>query len=91
MQCGIVIDLARLLVGFSSDAFDATRKYRFLSTLFASAEWDGSWELPLSKPRETNILLVLRTLANSFMDNSAMVDEAWGDAVSKLSSGAYQL
>ncbi|TFK76208.1 phospholipase A-2-activating protein [Pluteus cervinus] len=85
-----VIDLGRLLVGFSSDAFDATRKYRFLSVLFAAAEWERSWELPVPKARETNILLVLRTLANSFLDDSAMADEAWGEEVLKgLSQAPY--
>ncbi|KAF4615497.1 hypothetical protein D9613_002740 [Agrocybe pediades] len=70
----------RLLVGFcpeafelsptsSSSSFDANLlRQRFAEALFRAAEWDSDWTPPLSKARETNMLLVLRTLANSCED-----------------------
>ncbi|KAF8077719.1 phospholipase A-2-activating protein [Lyophyllum atratum] len=68
-----VIDLSRLLTGFSPDAFEAPQlKDRFLEALFKACEWDASWSLPLTKPRETNILLLFRTLANIFQEKMSL-------------------
>ncbi|KAG6909638.1 hypothetical protein DXG01_016420 [Tephrocybe rancida] len=68
-----VIDLSRLLTGFSPEAFDAPDlKERFVEALFAASEWNSSWALPLPKPRETNILLLFRTLANVFQDKISL-------------------
>ncbi|GLB34723.1 putative PFU (PLAA family ubiquitin binding) [Lyophyllum shimeji] len=65
-----VIDLSRLVAGFSPEAFeDLGLRDRFLESLFKACEWDASWSLPLAKPRETNILLLFRTLANVFHEN----------------------
>ncbi|RDB21127.1 Phospholipase A-2-activating protein [Hypsizygus marmoreus] len=65
-----VIDLSRLLTGFCPNAFDAPGLIdRFFEALFKACEWDASWSLPLTKPRETNILLLFRTLANAFHEN----------------------
>ncbi|KAG5643225.1 hypothetical protein DXG03_001309 [Asterophora parasitica] len=67
-----VIDLSRLLTGFSPEAFEAPGlKERFFEALFKASEWDSSWSLPLPKPRETNILLLFRTLANVFQEKTS--------------------
>jgi phospholipase A-2-activating protein len=64
-----VIDLSRLLTGFCPEAFETPGlTQRFLDSLFKASDWDSSWALPLSKPRETNILLLFRTLANMFQE-----------------------
>lgn len=60
-----MIDLCRLLAAFSPDAFSGVGEVeQFIKALLKAAEWLVPWSLPLSKSRETNILLVLRTLAN---------------------------
>lgn len=65
-----VVDLSRLLTGFCPEAFNSPGlRERFFEALFKASEWEVSWELPLSKPRETNILLLFRTLANVFQEN----------------------
>lgn len=77
-----VIDLSRLLVGFAPDALtNSETKARFLSILFTSAEWSAPWTPPLSKYRETNVLLVLRTLANSFQVDTNLTNETWVEQV----------
>ncbi|TFK42378.1 WD40-repeat-containing domain protein [Crucibulum laeve] len=85
-----VIDLSRLLVGFCPDAFNAQDvKNRFLEALFKAGEWTTPWTLPLSKPRETNILLLLRTLANAFQEGTP-IDGTWvAQAFEALSQVPY--
>jgi len=76
-----VIDLSRLLVGFCPEVFGSPSssssellRERFVDALFKAAEWDAGWAPPLPKARETNMLLVLRTLANSFEEEKGDVD-----------------
>ena len=38
----------------------------FFNALLDAAEWSEPWTMPLSKSRETNILLALRGVANGF-------------------------
>ncbi|KAF8197500.1 phospholipase A-2-activating protein [Pholiota molesta] len=72
-----VIDLSRLLIGFAPEAFsDAGALDRFSDALFNASEWSASWAAPIPKTRETNILLLLRTLANAFQDEN-QTDAAW--------------
>ncbi|KAF8912027.1 phospholipase A-2-activating protein [Gymnopilus junonius] len=76
-----VIDLSRLIIGESALLSD-----RFIDALFRAAEWEAGWAPPLPKARETNILLVLRTLANAFdeesgKDLSAGGSSSWSDNV----------
>ncbi|KAF8643795.1 hypothetical protein AX16_008814 [Volvariella volvacea WC 439] len=83
-----VIDLGRLLAGFSPDVLrDTALKTRFLASLFAAAEWTEPWTSSLPKPRETNILLVFRTLANLFQEGSEKLDLSWIDVVCTLLFG----
>ncbi|KAF5380915.1 hypothetical protein D9615_004162 [Tricholomella constricta] len=83
-----VIDLSRLLTGFSPEAFNAPGlKERFFEALFKASEWDASWSPPLPKPRETNILLLFRTLANVFQDKTSL-DGTWSNKVFEALSQA---
>jgi phospholipase A-2-activating protein len=73
----IVIDLSRLLLGFFPEAFSGEGcKDRFADALFRAAEWNTSWAPPLPKPRETNMLLLLRTMCNGFQED-AQTDPVW--------------
>ena len=77
-----MVDLSRLIVVFCPEAFsDSALRTRFLNGLLAAADWQAEWTVPLSKTRETNILLVLRTLANSFQDECVLTDAEWADQV----------
>ena len=81
----IVIDLSRLLLGFCPEAFSADGlKDRFADALFRAADWSASWALPLPKPRETNMLLLLRTLCNAFQEDG-QTDPVWLTKVCFLS------
>jgi len=72
-----VIDLSRLLLGFFPEAFNEEGiKDRFADALFRAADWNASWALPLPKPRETNMLLLFRTLCNAFQDDG-QTDSVW--------------
>jgi phospholipase A-2-activating protein len=83
-----VIDLSRLVIGFSPDAYGARRK--LLDALFVAAEWDLPWEAPLPKPRETNILLTLKALANVFQAGVTLGDEL-GWILSRLEKAPYEV
>jgi len=79
-----VIDLSRLLAGFCPSAFATLGlKDRFFEALFRASEWDASWTLPLPKHRETNTLLLFRTVANVFQEGTAF-NGTW---VGKVSTG----
>lgn len=66
-----MIDLGRVLIGFSPKTFeDPDLKEFFYRTLFQASEWNEAWSSPLPKTRETNILLALRTLANGIQEDA---------------------
>ncbi|KAF5373632.1 hypothetical protein D9758_000932 [Tetrapyrgos nigripes] len=73
-----IIDLARLITAFCPSTFEATSglRSRFFSTLFKAAEWDMPWTPPIPKARETNIMIVLRAVANVFQDGVDL-DGTW--------------
>lgn len=61
-----VLDLARLVCAFSPGAFaDKGEATTFFRTLLVSAEWELEWSAPLARLRDTNVLLVLRAIANA--------------------------
>lgn len=73
-----VIDLSRLLTGYCPDAFSTPGlRDRFFEALFKASEWTASWTVPLSKAKETNILLLFRTLANAFQEGTPIGDGTW--------------
>src|SRR6266404_1052877 len=69
-----VIDLARLLSGFCADLID---NGTFFDALFRAAELSIDNAPSSSKAKETNVLLVLRTVANAFQENTKTSDDAW--------------
>ena len=79
------MDLSRLVIGYCAPAYaDAKLRQAFLTTLFQAAEFNEPWTAPLPKSRETNLLLLLRALANLFQDGTTLAGEdgAWAKWVS---------
>jgi len=52
-------------------------KNAVVDALFGTLENDTPWDTPLPKSRETNLLLVLRTIANMFQTASGPVPALW--------------
>jgi len=50
---------------------------RFFEALLKAANWTAPWTTPLPKYRETNVLLLLRTVANMFQDGSPIGEGTW--------------
>lgn len=66
------------MAGYCPDAFASPGlKARFFDALFKASDWTASWSLPLSRAKETNILLLFRTLANVFQEGTIISDGAW--------------
>jgi len=87
-----VIDLSRLLIAFRAGvpAPVGTRE-RLFQCLFKAAEWDGTWSLLLSKTKQTNILLLLRTISNAFQDGSPIAEGTWVNQILEaLGNGPYE-
>ncbi|KAL0946557.1 hypothetical protein HGRIS_012762 [Hohenbuehelia grisea] len=86
-----VIDLSRILTGLCPRVLDAPGlKDRFFEALFKASDWSDPWSPPPPKPRETNILLLLRTLVNSFQERAGLEDGAWPTRVfESLSQAPY--
>jgi len=79
-----VIDLARLLSGFCADLIDNNT---FFDALFQAAELDNGTSSS-SKAKETNVLLVLRTVANAFQEGTKTSDSAWIEKIFEILGGA---
>jgi hypothetical protein len=76
--CKTVIDLSRLVVFYCPSAFTPPDlRSRFLEALFKASEWTMPWTTPIPKHRETNVLLLLRTVANSFQEGTPIGKGAW--------------
>ena len=75
----LVIDLARLLSGFCAGLIDNNR---FFDALFQAAELSiDNGTSSSSKAKETNVLLVIRTVANAFQEGTKTSDSAWIEKV----------
>jgi len=74
-----VIDLARLIVAFAPQSLrgDAGLGDRFMDALLRASDWDEHWTPPMTKPKERNILLLLRTIANALQDNTRLENINW--------------
>jgi len=72
-----VIDLARLIVAFVPQSLHANTRLgdRFMDALLRASDWDDHWTPPMTKPKERNILLLLRTIANALQENTDNI--AW--------------
>ncbi|KAI0306420.1 phospholipase A-2-activating protein [Multifurca ochricompacta] len=81
-----VIDLARLLSGFCADLIDNNT---FFDALFRAAELAiDNGTSPSSKAKETNVLLVLRTVANAFQEGTKIGDRTWVEKIFGILGGA---
>ncbi|TFK54682.1 phospholipase A-2-activating protein [Heliocybe sulcata] len=92
-----VMDLSRLVIAFSPNTFSSQElRFSFMEALFAGADWGQPWTQPLSKPRETNILLLLRALANAFSGARMVENSDWAKLVraqilERLHQGRYDV
>ncbi|KAH8117032.1 phospholipase A-2-activating protein [Phellopilus nigrolimitatus] len=88
-----VIDLARLVSGYCPSSYaDPTVAWQFFSSLLQAAEWDSPWETPMQKSRETNVLLTLRALANTFQEGSQTPAGEWvGDLLKGIGKAPYDV
>ncbi|KZT26608.1 phospholipase A-2-activating protein [Neolentinus lepideus HHB14362 ss-1] len=88
-----VMDLSRLLIAFSPGAFSSQElRFSFMEALFAGADWGQPWTQPLAKVRETNILLLLRALANAFSGLRAVENSDWAKLIlERLHQGKYSI
>jgi len=83
-----VIDLLRLVLASNSSSFKATAdKIAVLDALFTTLENETPWEVPLPKPRETNLLLVLRAIANMFQASNGPIPAPWTSKVNSDNFG----
>lgn len=81
LTLAVVIDLCRLIIGYCSNAYsDRVFRQEFFKTLFKQAEWSEEWGAP-QRSRDTNILLLMRGLANAFQDDTNLGDGVWVDEV----------
>jgi phospholipase A-2-activating protein len=82
-----VIDLSRLIICFRAGvSSNPGIRERFFRCLFKASEWDDTWSLPLSKTKQTNILLLLRTIANAFQEGAPIHEGTWVNQVFSRSS-----
>lgn len=74
-----MIDLARLIVAFAPQSLHANAGLgdRFMDALLRATDWDEHWTPPMTKPKERNILLLLRSIANAFQENAKFANIAW--------------
>ncbi|KZT09614.1 PFU-domain-containing protein [Laetiporus sulphureus 93-53] len=85
-----IMDLARLLIAFCPDySRDIALKQRYYAAMFNASTWKEPWETPLPRTRETNMLFLLRSLANTFQE-TVENDVAWTEQVlQELSAVSY--
>jgi phospholipase A-2-activating protein len=74
-----VIDLARLIVAFAPQSLhaDAGLGDRFVDALLRASDWDERWTPPMTKTKERNILLLLRSTANALQENAKFENISW--------------
>jgi len=79
-----VIDLARLLSGFCADIIDYST---FFDALLRASEITlDNGASSSSKAKETNVLLVLRTVANALQPGTKIGGGGWIEKVSSFNS-----
>lgn len=78
------MDLGRLVAAHCANTLAASEnREKFFDCLFNASDWSSvSRGSPLLKPQETNVLLLLRTLANCFQEGS-LVNDRWAQQVKK--------
>jgi len=75
----LVLDLARLIVAFAPQSLhtDPGLGDRFMDALLRASDWDEHWTPPMTKPKERNILLLLRTIANALQEGAEFEKITW--------------
>lgn len=83
-----MIDLARLIVAFAPQSLHADPGLgdRFMDALLRASDWDEHWTPPMTKPKERNILLLLRSIANALQEGAKFENIAWALKVLVLCS-----
>ena len=83
-----MIDLARLIVAFAPQSLHANAGLgdRFMKALLRASDWDEHWTPPMTKPKERNILLLLRSIANALQENAKPENITWALKVLALFS-----
>lgn len=72
------------MIGFCSSAYsEPAFRQSFFRTLFRAAEWTEAWGSSLPRSRDTNVLLLLRGLANAFQDDTSLGDSVWAKEASR--------
>lgn len=75
-----VMDLCRLVVAYRANAPAASGiRERLFDRLFNASDWSSviSREGSMLKPQETNVLLLLRTIANCFQEDTPVNEGQW--------------
>jgi phospholipase A-2-activating protein len=74
-----LIDLARLIVAFAPQPLHANAGLgdRFVGALLRASDWEEHWTPPMTKAKERNILLLLRTIANSMQEKAKFENIGW--------------
>ncbi|KLO19214.1 phospholipase A-2-activating protein [Schizopora paradoxa] len=87
-----VIDLARLISGFCPHFYeDPSRATIFFRALLEAADWSHQWETPIPKPRETNVLLTLRSFANMLQESTSPESLDWvAELLEEISKAPYE-
>lgn len=82
----VVMDLGRLVVAHCANAPAASgNREKFFDCLFNASDWSSivSRGIPMLKPQETNVLLLLRTITNCFQEGTLVNDGWWVQQVKK--------
>lgn len=75
-----VMDLCRLVVAYPLNALTALgSREKLFDHLFNASDWSSvvSRGSPMLKPQETNVLLLLRTIANCFQEDTLVNEGQW--------------
>ncbi|KIK94279.1 hypothetical protein PAXRUDRAFT_828136 [Paxillus rubicundulus Ve08.2h10] len=75
-----IMDLSRLVVAYCGEAPAAPGGHeRLVDSLFRASDWSSvvSRRIPMSKAQETNVLLLLRTIANCFQEGTSVNEGQW--------------
>lgn len=74
------MDLSRLVVAYCANALAAPEnREKLFDCLFNASDWSSviSSGTPMLKQQETNVLLLLRTIANCFQEGIPVNDGRW--------------
>lgn len=82
----VVMDLSRLVVVYCTNTLASLgNREKIFGCLFNASDWSSiaSRGSPMSKPQETNVLLLLRTITNCFQEGIPVNGERWVQQVKR--------